>query len=103
MILVIVDLVHRIIKNDSLESFRGFLPTSSIGDAVLGLCQEVAPLAHSFLWDNLIEKRIQVSSSETSRYVMCVDIERMDVRMERMERRTLRQLQYSTCVIYKLS
>ena len=34
--------------------------------------------------------------------VMCVDIERMDVRMERMERRTLRQLQYSTCVVYKL-
>ena len=29
---------------------------------------------------------------------MCVDIERMDVRMERMERRTLRQLQYSTGV-----
>ena len=29
---------------------------------------------------------------------MCVDIERMDVRMERMERRTLRPLQYSTFV-----
>ena len=36
-------------------------------------------------------------------YCYVCDIERMDVRMERMERRTLRQLQYSTCVVCKRS